>query len=458
MLLISKKIVNITKNEPEKVYDIQTAKNNNFFANNTLVHNCILYQESLQLIYHILAGMPLDETDMVRKAFTKKDIANKEKAKADRQKLKEEFITRCKAANNIDEKLSEEIFEDLEKYVSYSFNKSHAVSYSVLSYQTSWLLYYFMDEWITSYIDYCATEKGKLTDKEDPKSVAIREAMELGYKLGKPDINASGLGYMVKKTGDVKELIPSFVSLKGIGSAAAEEVMKLRLQGEDYTDVYSLLLTKQGEWKHSKFNKSALGSLIKIEALTSMNIVGEDKPIKNYKHLYQVVIENFDAIKRYHARKNTTSADVINFINELIEKYKEIEDWEKEEKKDFQLEIIGQYDLASMYDQSVFDKLEDNNVLAIDDYFEAEIKKPKLCWFLVKGFKQAFTKNEKPYVKMKVVGKANQQFDVFFWGAVITYKNLPKEGDLMVCTLRKSDMGFSSNDAISSSIVSREIT
>ena len=120
-----KKIVKVIRNEESiPVYDIQTKKNHNFFAGNTLVHNCILYQESLQLIYHKLAGMPLDETDMVRKAFTKKDKSNKEKAKADREKLRIEFIQRCKEANNIDEETSNEIFEEMEKYVSYSFNKS----------------------------------------------------------------------------------------------------------------------------------------------------------------------------------------------------------------------------------------------------------------------------------------------------------------------------------------------
>lgn len=125
MNLSTKKIVSIVKNENKvPVYDLQTLKNNNFIVNETLVHNCILYQESLQLIYHKLAGVPLDETDMVRKAFTKKDIGNKEKMKAERDKLKEEFIIKCKEANDIDESVSRTIFEDLEKYVSYSFNKS----------------------------------------------------------------------------------------------------------------------------------------------------------------------------------------------------------------------------------------------------------------------------------------------------------------------------------------------
>jgi DNA polymerase-3 subunit alpha len=122
--ITTKKILSITKNDrPQQVWDIQTEKNHNFFANKTLVHNCILYQESLQLIYHKLAGVPLEETDMVRKAFTKKDILNKEKAIQERNKLRTEFVTKCREANDIDEAVSGDIFDELEKYVSYSFNK-----------------------------------------------------------------------------------------------------------------------------------------------------------------------------------------------------------------------------------------------------------------------------------------------------------------------------------------------
>lgn len=459
MELTTKKIISVKRNEvPKKVYDIQTLKNHNFFANNTLVHNCILYQESLQLIYHKLGGMPLDETDMVRKAFTKKDISNKEKAKQDREKLKQEFIIRCKEANNIDEKTSTEIFEEMEKYVSYSFNKSHAVAYSILSYQSAWLLTYHQDEWIASYIDYCATEKGKLTGKEDPKSIAIREAMKLGYKLGKADINWSTLKYSVRHEKDQKFLIPSFKSLTGIGETAAEEVMELRRNGEGYTDVYSLFMKKDGSWKHRKFTKSALASMIKIEALESMDLVGTGKLFENYRQLYTVAIDNFDVIKKFHQRKTTTVNDVYAKINELIEQAKSIEDWSVEEKKEFQKDIIGQYNISSTYSNSVYEMLEEKGIISIDELNEIVSKKAKLAWFFVNSCTMRKTGEGKPYLLVNASGPNSEQFRVFFWNAAVTQKALPNEGDIMVANLKKWDAGFNTNDSVVSSIISREVS
>jgi len=459
MDLSTKKLISVVRNTvPKPVYDIQTMNNHNFFASNTLVHNCILYQESLQLIYHKLGGMPLDETDMVRKAFTKKDINNKEKMKLEREKLKEEFIIRCKAANNIEQAVSEEVFEELEKYVSYSFNKSHAIAYSILSYQSAWLLTYHQDEWITSFIDYCAVEKGRLTGKEDPKSVAIREAMKLGYKLGKPDINWSTLNYSVRKEGNEKLLIPSFMSLRGIGSSAAEEILTLRRNGEVYTDVFSLFMNKDGTWKHKKFTKAALASMIKIEALESMKLVGEDKVFKNYKQLYYVIIENFDVVKKFFARKKTSTQDVYNKINELIEQSAGVEDWTTEEKKQFQIDIVGQYNMTSSYDPAIFDMFEKKNIITIEELDDLNAKKAKMTWFFVNSTKIGSTKAQKPFLKVIASGPNNSQFPVFFWDAVVTQKSLPAEGDIMVANLKKSDFGFNTNDSVVSSIINREVT
>lgn len=463
MGLTTKKIVSITRNEvPKDVYDIQTLNNHNFFANGTLVHNCILYQESLQLIYHKLGGMPLDETDMVRKAFTKKDISNVEKNKLEREKLKKEFIIRCKEANNIDESVSEAIFTELEKYVSYSFNKSHSIAYSILSYQSAWLLTKYQDEWISSYIDYCATEKGKAAGKEDPKSIAIREAIKLGYVLGKPDINWSKLKYSVRKEDKTKVLIPSFLSLKGIGDAAAEEVIQLREENEVYTDVYSLFFKSDGTWKHRKFNKTALAALIKIEALDSMNLVGKDKLFRNYKHLYSVIIENFDAIKKFHQRTSTTLQDVYNKINEIIEQTKDVDDWTTEEKKQAQIEIVGQYNMNSTYDEEIYEKLEEKGIINIEDLMELETKKPKLTWFFVLKATMGMTGKGNPFLKILAAGPKGEQYQVFFWNAAINERAMPKEGDIMVANIKKKidDKGvlLSTNDSIISCIVNREVS
>lgn len=86
-------------------------------------YGLVVFQEQLQLIYHKLAGVPLDETDAVRKAFTKKDQSTKDKQEEERRKLRNEFVTKCYEANKIPDNVSGSIFDEMEKFVSYSFNK-----------------------------------------------------------------------------------------------------------------------------------------------------------------------------------------------------------------------------------------------------------------------------------------------------------------------------------------------
>jgi hypothetical protein len=84
----------------------------------------LIFQEQLQLIYHHLCGVPLDETDSVRKAFTKKEINNKEKAAKEREKLKTEFVEKTKQFAGMDSTKSSIFFDKMEKLVAYSFNAS----------------------------------------------------------------------------------------------------------------------------------------------------------------------------------------------------------------------------------------------------------------------------------------------------------------------------------------------
>jgi len=84
----------------------------------------LIFQEQLQLIYAKLCGMPLDETDSVRKAFTKKETSNKEKAAKEREKLKQEFVDKTKKFANIDSAKSAAFFDKMEALVAYSFNAS----------------------------------------------------------------------------------------------------------------------------------------------------------------------------------------------------------------------------------------------------------------------------------------------------------------------------------------------
>lgn len=94
----------------------------------------LVFQEQLQQIYHKLAGVPLEDTDKIRKAFTKKDLSNKEASDKARNALRDEFVSRCKETNDVPEKDSGAIFDEMEQLIAYSFNCCLQFDTKVLTY------------------------------------------------------------------------------------------------------------------------------------------------------------------------------------------------------------------------------------------------------------------------------------------------------------------------------------
>jgi DNA polymerase-3 subunit alpha len=387
----------------------------------------IIFQEQLQIIYNQLAGVPIDETDSVRKAFTKKDISNKEKSLAQIRTLRDEFITKCKSANNIDEKLSGAIFDDVEKFVSYSFNKAHAVSYATVSYQCAWFLTYYPDEWVATYIDYCITEKGKASGKEDPKAVAISEAKALGYRLSKADINHSG------KDTEVKDgvIIPSFESLKGVGATAVQEIQRFR----PYKSVEDLLWIGE-TWKHSKFNKRALETLVCLEALDSLDLVGPDKTFKNYKQLYHVVVENNDKLKRAISKKKKDHKEV---LEKLIEEAQSLEDWAMEEKINFSQELTGSIDINLIVTQDILDYFKKAGIRSVDQWDDEE----EYYWAVVDSCKIASTSTGKKYCRLNVYGDSMEKFNCSIWNYNERKDKPLPPNMLIIAKFKKNNFGLS---------------
>jgi DNA polymerase-3 subunit alpha len=410
-----------------------------------------IFQEQLQLIYNKLCGVPLDETDSVRKAFTKKEINNKEKAAKEREKLRTEFIEKSKKHAGFDEKKAGNFFDRMEKLVAYSFNASHAFSYSIATYQCAHLLTYHEEEWVTTCLDYAATEKGKVVGQDDPKSVSMREAQKLGYKFANPDINWSGYGYEMHPE-EKKTIVPGFTSIKGIGVAALQEIFANR----PYTSIEDLFVNRDGSWKHSKFTRKGLSTLVQLEALKSIDSIGYGKQLDNYKQLYNIVENNFDELKRMSARK--TNNDVRARLHELIAEQKalKVEDWTKPEKIQFWLDLVGSVNLDLLLDDEYLKAIQLADLISIDAVPEPEldeegqvIKIRAGVWFIIKHLTPKLTKTGKSYLELKVNGEKFVDLTLRVWDvgnaeAIIKNKKLKKD-DVMGAIITKDGFGHSCN-------------
>lgn len=393
----------------------------------------LVFQEQLQMIYHKLAGVPLAETDAVRKAFTKKDISNQAKAAKDREDLKNKFLELCLATNGIPKAVSGDLFDMMEKLVAYSFNKSHAVAYAITSYQCAWLLTYYPEEWVTTYIDYCATSKGKVTGKEDPVSVAIKEAKRLGFTIGKPDINTSEYEFTAHPT-EPKTLVPSFSSMKYVGKSVMSELRQFR----PYQSVHDLLINSDGTWRHSALNKRALSTLIQLEALDSVGVVGPGKMFGNYKQLHAAVIDQYDKLKSTSAKKKNN--DIKPLVEDLAKKYATEPDWTKTEKIALQKELAGSVDFNLIVSPSVQEQLDELGAMSIDDW-EDDLAEGT-CWALLNRVEFAKTKTGKAYLKLKLTAQASKEYTCFVWNYKGNTVNLAAN-DVVVIQMKKTDFGFS---------------
>ena len=404
--------------------------------------NLLIFQEQLQLIYHKLCGIPLDETDGVRKAFTKKEINNKEKAAAERDKLKGEFMRLSKENAGVDEKMSSKFFDNMSALVAYSFNLSHAVSYSIATYQCAHFLTYHPDEWVTSCLDYYATEKGKVVGQDDPKATSMREAQKLGYKFAKPDINWSGQGYDMHPT-EPKVIVPGFTSIKGIGMSALQEIYANR----PYKTLEDLLITPNGQWRHSKFNKKALGSLIQLEGFDSLGFVGPNKQVENYKQLYNIILGNYDNLKRISGLKKNN--DIRPVLQQLILEQKGVPDWTREEKIGFWLALAGSVNMDLVLDERYVKVINQYGLVSIDAVPEPEPNSvvKDMVWFIVKSVAAKTSKAGKPYLEMKVNGEKFVDITLRLWNVAnaeaIVKNGAIKKNSLMCGEVKRDNFGFS---------------
>jgi DNA polymerase-3 subunit alpha len=173
-------------------------------------YGVITYQEQVMRIAQVLAGLSLAEADVLRKAVGKKD------AELIRQELGK-FIEKS-VARGFDRRIIEELSGQIETFGRYGFNKSHAVAYSVITYQTAWLKAHYPAEFMAALLS---------SSIGDTDSVVkfINEARELGIEVLAPDVNESGYKFTV--IGD-KRIRFGLGAIRNVGKAAIDSILAAR--------------------------------------------------------------------------------------------------------------------------------------------------------------------------------------------------------------------------------------
>jgi DNA polymerase-3 subunit alpha len=207
------------------------------FTENT--YGVIIYQEQVMQACVHLGGMSWSEADKVRKIIGKKKDAK------EFDQFKDQFVTG--ASKHIAKKKAEELWHNFEAHAGYSFNRSHAVAYSMLSYYTAWLKSYYPLEFMFSIL--------KNENDKDARTEYLIEAKRLGLRIRLPHINESDMYFSLKDDG----IIFGLAEVKFISDSIANKIMERRPY-ETYSDFID--------------KASKKGSGINSRAISALNAIG----------------------------------------------------------------------------------------------------------------------------------------------------------------------------------------
>lgn len=288
----------------------------------------MVYQEQVMRIVQDIAGYSLGQADIMRRVMSKKKASEMEKHRgyfvngqvdADGKILIEGALRR-----GVSESVATELFDEMESFASYAFNKSHAAAYAALSYQTAYLKKYYLIQFLAAVLNNRIT-------KIEEVSKYLMYAKEKQVPVLQPDINKSKSGFSVE--GD--SLRFGLIAIKNVGEKVIEEFIREReLNGEfkSFEDFFKRI--------DSQFlNKRMIECLILGGAFDCFDI-----PRSRLLAVYETLLEkNAKVNKKTNDGQMSMFGDVIDDSDVFVVKYPDIPEFEKKDKYSKEKEVLGVY-------------------------------------------------------------------------------------------------------------------
>ncbi len=233
-------------------------------------YGVIVYQEQVQELAKVIAGYTLGGADLLRRAMGKKDAKEMAAQRA--------TFTEGAVKNKYPAEKAAELFDLIEKFAGYGFNKSHTAAYALLSVQTGYLKAVYPTEFFTALL---TIDK----DNTDKLSRYIADARQRGIEILPPDVNESELDFAI-----VKEKVIRFglSAIKNVGEGAVEDILEARNKGAPFKDLFDFLMRVNLR----KINKRTVESLIQAGAFDSMApALGMDKSVRDLRAAYLATLE-----------------------------------------------------------------------------------------------------------------------------------------------------------------------
>lgn len=212
-------------------------------------YGIMVYQEQVQQAAKSLAGFSLGQGDILRRAMGKKKTEEMEQQR-------ESFVDGCKKYSNIPVKKAAKIFDMINKFAGYGFNKAHSAGYAIIAYQTAYLKAHYPVEFMSANL---SNEIGDFDDLP----IFIREAFEMDIEVLSPDVNHSGARFQPEG----KSIRFGLAGIKNVGQSAAEAIVSERKR----TGPYKGLIDFCRRVDSQKISKKTLETLVKCGAFDSID-------------------------------------------------------------------------------------------------------------------------------------------------------------------------------------------
>ena len=280
-------------------------------------YGVILYQEQVMQIAQVLAGYTLGGADILRRAMGKK--------KPEEMAQQREIFVAGAVKRGVHTRTANHIFDLMEKFAGYGFNKSHSVAYALLAYQTVWLKTHFSAEFMSSVMSSDIDNTDKVVNLIDEC-----RGMDLGVRS--PDINSSHYDFTVP---DDKTIRYGLGAIKGVGRAAVVQIVALRKQQGDYTDLDDFCLRLDSQ----KINRRCIEALIRAGA---MDCFGHTRACL-FEHLGKALRHADRHQRDLDAGQNDMFAQIKTGLPANKLELEPVEEWDDETKLAGERQTLGLY-------------------------------------------------------------------------------------------------------------------
>jgi len=393
-------------------------------------YGIMVYQEQVMLIAQKLAGFSLAKADLLRRAMGKK-------IRSEMLAQKSNFIRGC-LKNNILENKAENLFNEIEKFAGYGFNKSHAAAYAKIAYQTAFLKANFPLEFFCSLMNHDIGNFEKISNY-------CYEIKRLNYQLFTPDINKSDVFFKVVYDKNKKAIGITYglSAIKNIGENSVVELLNERKRNGKFSSLLDLLQRVNNKI----LNKKVLEGLIFSGSLNSVE--------KNQNFLLKNIDQIINFNSSYH--KNV-SKDQVNLFSDFIDQKQfdssNFKDCKLEEKLSMEFESFGFYlsDHPSKFYKALNNDKNITSIKTINDIEFDSISSNKsfnvIC--LISDLNERTSKTGRKYCFLNLSDETGSMDSICFSEVLESSQNYLKIGKVILVRLIFQNFKDSSRLVVSS--------